>query len=519
MANRIVECIPNFSEARRPEVMEAIVQAVKSVPGISLLDRHSDQDHNRSVLTYVGAPEAVEEAAFRAIAKAAELIDLDVHRGEHPRIGATDVVPFVPISEVSMTECIEMARRLGKRVGSELQIPVYLYEEAATVPERQNLENIRSGQYEQLKSEISVNPARYPDFGPPKLGKAGATVIGARQPLIAFNVYLTTDDITIAQKIAKTMRNSTGGFRFVKALGLLVNGRAQVTMNLTNFHQSGISTVVETIRNEARRYGVAIHSSELVGLIPEEALIDTTSWYLQLEKFEKEQILEHRLYEAITQSDTPIRQAPKEMSFIEDVAAGTPAPGGGSASAHTGALSAALVAMVGRLTVGKKKYASVEQDMWKMVEEAEELKTAFIQAVDDDAAGFEEVLTASRLPKATPEEQEKRNAAIQQASIHASHTPLHVCELCTRLIQLAGTAVEKGNVNTISDGGSAAALCRAAFTGAGMNVRINLLSYAEAPEAKNLLDQLARLENNFSEVEKRINQAIIHRSGIQPYQH
>ena len=296
MTQSLVECIANYSDARRPEVVEAIMGAITGVAGVRLLDRHSDIDHNRTVFTFVGEPQAVEEAAFRSIAKAAELINLDQHTGEHPRIGATDVVPFVPISGVSMADCVAMARRLGRRVGDELGIPVYLYEEAATRPERQNLENIRRGQYEALKIEMGVNPERDPDFGPRRVGPAGATVIGARQPLIAFNVYLTTDDLSIAKKIAKTVRHSSGGFRYVKALGVLVEGRAQVTMNLTNYHGTPVALVVEAIRREAARYGVAIHHTELVGLIPQEALVDAAVWYLQLDQFEKNQILESRLY-------------------------------------------------------------------------------------------------------------------------------------------------------------------------------------------------------------------------------
>jgi glutamate formiminotransferase len=222
MPQPLIECIPNFSEARRPEVVEAIIKAIQSVPGVVVLDQHSDLDHNRTVVTLVGNPDAVEEAAFRSIQKAQELIDLNQHQGAHPRIGAADVVPFVPISDIGMVECVELARRLGKRVGEELSIPVYLYEEAASRPERQNLENIRRGQFEVLKTEIETDPERKPDFGPSKLGKAGATVIGARAPLIAFNMYLTTSDVDIAQKIAKAVRNSSGGLRFVKGMGVLV---------------------------------------------------------------------------------------------------------------------------------------------------------------------------------------------------------------------------------------------------------------------------------------------------------
>ncbi|MGB2911358.1 MAG: glutamate formimidoyltransferase, partial [Anaerolineales bacterium] len=251
MITTIVECVANFSEARRPQVVESVIEAITSVGGVALLDRHSDLDHNRTVLTFVGPSDEIEEAAFRAIAKAAELISLDVHTGEHPRIGATDVVPFVPISGVSMEECVDIARRLGQRVGEKLEIPVYLYEEAAARPERRNLENIRRGQYEALKEEIGTNPERAPDFGPACIGPAGATVIGARHPLIAYNVYLTSDDVSIAKKIAKAVRHSSGGLRYVKALGMLVEGQAQVSMNLTNFRRTPLARVVEMIRQES----------------------------------------------------------------------------------------------------------------------------------------------------------------------------------------------------------------------------------------------------------------------------
>ena len=326
----LVECIPNFSEARRPEVVEAILQAIRDVSGVHILDRHSDMDHNRTVITFVGEPGPVEEAAFRGIARAADLIDLNQHTGEHPRIGAADVVPFVPITEISMEDCVEIARRLGKRVGEELHIPVYLYEEAATRPERQNLENIRRGQYEALKEEIGVRPEREPDFGPSVLGSAGATVIGARQPLIAFNIYLTSDDVHIAQKIAKAIRHSSGGLRYVKSLGMLVEGRAQVSMNLTDYHQTPVARVVEMVRREALRYGVGIHHSELVGLIPQEALVDAAQWYLQMDGFQPNQILESRLYDLLQNQPEPIIPTPNETEpdFLDRLAVGTATPGG-----------------------------------------------------------------------------------------------------------------------------------------------------------------------------------------------
>jgi len=292
---RIVECVPNFSEGRRREIIDEIVAALASVEGVRVLDVQSDADHNRSVVTMVGEPEAVEEAAYRGIQRAARLIDMDQHQGEHPRMGATDVVPFVPIAGVTMTGCVEMARRLGERVGRELSIPIYLYEEAASRPERRNLADVRRGEYEGLKVEIETDPHRAPDFGPARMGKAGATAIGARPPLVAFNVYLNTDDVTIAQAIARAVRHSSGGLRYVKALGLLVEGRAQVSMNLTDYRQTPIYRVVEMIRREAARYGVTVASSEVVGLIPNEALVDAARFYLQLDGFSPDQILENRL--------------------------------------------------------------------------------------------------------------------------------------------------------------------------------------------------------------------------------
>jgi len=294
---RIVECVPNFSEGRRKDIIDQIVGALALVGGVRVLDVQSDADHNRSVVTMVGEPEAVEEAAFRGIERAARLIDMEQHQGEHPRMGATDVVPFVPVAGMTMADCVEMARRLGERVGRELSIPVYLYEEAATRPERRNLAAVRRGEYEGLKAEIETDPRRAPDFGPARMGKAGATAIGARPPLIAFNVYLNTDDVAIAKAIARAVRHSSGGLRYVKALGLLVEGHAQVSMNLTDYRQTPIHRVVEMIRREAARYGVTIASSEVVGLIPNEALVDAARFYLQLDRFSSDQILENRLVE------------------------------------------------------------------------------------------------------------------------------------------------------------------------------------------------------------------------------
>jgi len=515
----IIECIPNFSDARRPEVVAAIRQAIAEVPGAHVLDLHSDMDHNRSVITFAGSPQAVEEAAFRAIAKAAELIDLEQHRGEHPRIGATDVVPFVPISGVSMQDCIDLAHRLGRRVGEDLNIPVYLYEEAATRPERKNLENLRRGQYEGLKADILTDPQRAPDFGPSRLGKAGATVIGARFPLIAYNVYLTTDDVSIAKKIAKAVRYSSGGLRYVKALGLLVDGRAQVSMNLTNYRETPVARAVEFIRREGGRYGVGVHHCELVGLIPEDALVDAAVWYLQLDQFEPEQILERRLRSALTEGEQGAVTGSGAGSvvptqFLDALSDETPTPGGGSASAYAGATAAALVAMVARLTLGKKKYAAVEEQMQAAIAQADDLRQELTQAIDEDAAAFDHVLAAYRLPKNTPEEEHKRQTAIQAALLEAANVPLKVACKSVNVMALAEVVVSLGNLNAISDGATAAVQARAALTGAGYNVRINAASLKDQVHVSRLLSELNQLEKQAAAHEAAVHRALIERGGM-----
>ena len=511
MTTPLIECIPNFSEARRSEVIDQIVAAIQSVSDVKLLDRSSDLDHNRTVLTLAGTPAGVEEAAFRAIKTASELINLDQHIGEHPRIGATDVVPFVPLGGATMDDCIAIAKRLGERVGSELNIPVYLYEAAATRPERTNLENIRKGQYEGLKSEIESNPERKPDFGPAKLGTAGATVIGARNPLIAFNVYLTTEDASIAKKIAKAIRYSSGGLRYVKGLGLLVEGRAQVSMNLTNFRETPIARVVEFIRREAQRYGVGIHHCELVGLIPQEALVDAAVWYTQLDAFSPEQILETRLFSS---SAAITSDAPKSASFIEELAAPTPTPGGGSAAAYAGAMGAALVAMVSGVTIGKKKYAEVEAEMQAIRVVAENLRKELTQAVDDDASSFEVLMATFKLAKETDEQKSVRNAAIIKATLNAAHVPLHVAEDSVKVMELALKCAKHGLQRAISDAMSGFAMARAALTAAGYNVRININSLEDKSAGEKMLEELSELEGRADNLETVIRQVMKDRGEI-----
>lgn len=514
MEQSLVECIANYSEGRRYEVVDGIAAAIQSVAGVHILDRHSDEDHNRTVITFLGSPEAVEEAAFRSISKAAELINLDQHQGEHPRIGATDVVPFVPISGVNMQDCVAIAQRLGQRVGEELNIPVYLYEEAATRPDRVNLENIRRGEYEALKTEIGTTPDRIPDFGPAQVSPAGATVIGARHPLIAYNIYLNTDDLSVAKKVAQALRHSSGGLRYVKALGMLVEGHAQVSMNMTNFRATPVARIVEMARREAARYGVSIQRSELVGLIPQEALVEAATWYLQLDAFKTDQILENRLEQSRSEKAAQSNAASTGTDFLEALAAPTATPGGGSAAAYAGAQAAALIGMVARLTLGKKKYAAVDEQMQSLAAEADDLRHQLAQAVEDDAGAYSQVMAAYKLPKDSSDQLEARDTAIQKAILGAIVVPLRVAQLAVRTLELAAIAVWQGNINAMSDGGSAAALARAALKGAALNVRTNVISLTERSLAQDDLSALENLEARADLIEKSIQEALTERGGI-----
>lgn len=299
MTEPLIECVPNFSEGRRQEVIAAIAAAIAEVKDVHVLDIESDADHNRSVITFVGSPDGVVEAAFRATAQAATAIDLDQHRGAHPRIGATDVVPFIPLRGATLDDCAGLAVRLGRRIGDELQIPVYLYEAAATRPERANLANVRRGEYEGLKQSLGSEPAREPDFGPALLGPAGATAVGARAPLIAYNIYLNTADVAVARQVARAIRYSNGGLRHCKALGLLVDGRAQVSINMTDFRSTPIHRIFELVRAEAARFGVTPTESEIIGLVPQDALLDAAEYYLRLNRFTRDQVLEARIAAAL----------------------------------------------------------------------------------------------------------------------------------------------------------------------------------------------------------------------------
>jgi glutamate formiminotransferase/formiminotetrahydrofolate cyclodeaminase len=502
MSKALIECVPNFSEGSRPEVLDEIRNSISAVPGAHVLDTHIDASHNRSVITFVGSPEAVEEAAFQMIKTAAGLINLENHTGEHPRIGATDVVPFVPISDVTMEECVDIAHRVGERVGEELGIPVYFYEQAARVPERKRLERIRQGEYEGLKEEIKTNQDRKPDCGPSQLGPAGATVIGAREFLIAYNVNLTTDDEEIASKIAKAIRHSSGGLRYVKALGMLVDNRAQVSMNLTNFKKTPLPLVVEAIRREAERYGVGIHNSELVGLIPQQALVEAAVWYTQMDLFSPDQVLERKMTLEVGGGIEP--------DFLDALAASTPTPGGGSAAAYTGAMAAGLVSMVARLTIGKKSYQDQESTFKNILGESELLRADLQAAVDQDSQAFDQVMTAFKMPQTHPD----RVDAIQKATLGAAQVPLAVAEKALRVMGLAWEAARSGNLNAISDAGSAANLAFASLMCAAYNVRINLAGLSDKKKAGKLKDAIESLEEKALESLDATKEILKDRGGL-----
>ncbi len=487
---KLVECVPNFSEGRRVEVIEKIIEEIKSVEGIMFLDKEMDKDHNRAVITFAGGPEEVKSAAFKAIAKAGELIDMEKHRGEHPRMGATDVVPFIPISGVTMKECVKLARELGEEVGEKLNIPVYLYEASATRPDRVNLADVRRGQYEGIKKEIETNPERYPDFGPPKMHpKAGATAIGARMPLIAFNVYLGTKDVRMAKRIAKAIRFAGGGLRYVKALGFDIKERGivQISMNLVNYLGTPVFRVFEMIKSEAKRYGVSVVSSEVVGLTPMDALIDVADFYLQLENFKKEQILENKLMHIGSQQKEGL------ADFLGEVASPRAVPGGGSVSATAGALSSALSSMICGLTIGKRKYKEVEEGIKEVLEKSEGLRKELKELVIKDAESYQKVVDSRKLTRHTDIEIERRDRAIQEATKEATSVPLQVMEKAFESLRLAKEVAERGNVNTVSDAGVSALLALASIEGAGYNVKINLSSIEDQDFVRDTKNRMEKI--------------------------
>ena len=468
---KLVECVPNFSEGRNQDVIEAIRAAIAAVDGVAVLDVSSDASHNRTVITFVAPIDHAVDAAFAGMREAAQRIDLTKHQGEHPRIGATDVVPFVPLEGTTMEDCILLARALGERAARDLGIPVYLYERAATRPDRANLADVRRGEFEGLRDDIGTNGERKPDFGEARVHPtAGATAVGARPFLVAFNVYLgPASNMPVAREVAKAVRYSTGGLRHVKALGLEVEGQAQVSMNLVDLEGTPLHRAYEMVRTEAAAHGVTPTWSEIVGLVPESALFEAGARHIQLRAFTPAMVLDRRVREAIAGGQTV-------SAFAAAVASPVPAPGGGSVAALVGALGAALAQMVAGLTVGRKKYAAVDAEMRALGLRAAELAHELHKLVERDARAYEAVTTAYKLPKDTDAQARVRTDAIDRALVGAAQVPLETARACAAVATLAAAAADRGNVNAASDAGVAALLAEAACRGAVYNVRINVSS-------------------------------------------
>jgi glutamate formiminotransferase/formiminotetrahydrofolate cyclodeaminase len=516
---KLVECVPNFSEGRDREKIKAITQEVEGTPGVRLLDVDPGESTNRTVVTFIGPPEAVKEAAFRAIRKAAELIDMRQHRGAHSRIGATDVCPFVPVSGVTMEDCVLLARELGERVAGELGIPVYLYEEAAKKPERRNLASIRAGEYEGLAEKFK-DPEWAPDFGEPVFNaKSGATVIGAREFLIAYNINLNTRDRRLAHEIALSLRESgrakrddegnivrdaegktvqlPGRFRHVKAVGWYIEdyGVAQVSINFTNYKLSPVHLVFDEAVKEAEKLGLRVTGSELVGLIPKEALLMAGRYYLEKQGkspgLPEEELVrtavrtlglgdvapfdpDKKIIENQFQGARPSLLKLNLRQFADSLSLDTPTPGGGSAAALCAALSAALSAMVANLTVGKRGYGEAAAEMKEAALKAQRLKDDLLAAVDEDTRAFNKVMEGFGLPKGTEDQAREKEAALENAYKQATLVPLGVLEKCVQLLGLATLVARKGNKNSVSDAGVAGLIAEAAAAGALYNVKINL---------------------------------------------
>jgi glutamate formiminotransferase/formiminotetrahydrofolate cyclodeaminase len=557
---QLVECVPNFSEGRDPEVIEAIAAAIRAADGVTLLDVDPGPDTNRTVVTFLGPPEAVLVAAFAAIATATERIDMRTHTGAHARMGACDVCPFVPVAGVSMAECVDLARRLGQRVGDELGLPVYLYEQAATQPERSNLAQVRKGEYEGLADKLA-DPAWKPDFGPAEYKpKSGATAIGAREFLIAYNFNLNTRDRKIAHQIALEIREAgrakrdqagliirdaagraikkPGLFKHLKAVGWYMEdfGCAQVTMNLTNHKLTPLAEVFDAVCRLADERGVRVTGSELVGLMPEDCLLTAGRHFLRkvgksegvprpellrlaVQSLGLSELTPFDLDKKIVERCLPDKRALANLSliaFADETSTDSPAPGGGSVAAACGALSAALAGMAANLTVGKKKYADVQDQMKAQAVETQVLKDFFLQAIDDDAASFDRVMDAFRLPKKTVEQKATRSQAIQKATKGAVAVPLAVLQSTPQVLALAEAAVAQGNANALSDAGVSGLCARTAAEGAYYNVTINLAGITDkayvaetGKEAKAVLEDVrSRAEELGTRVRERLEKDI-----------
>ncbi|TET78859.1 MAG: glutamate formimidoyltransferase [Candidatus Cloacimonadota bacterium] len=550
---KIVECVPNFSEGRDKEKIKTITDEIAKTKGVTLLDVDPGEATNRTVVTFVGTPEGVKEAAFRAIKKASEVLDMSKHKGAHSRMGATDVCPFVPVAGVTMEDCVKIANEVGDRVARELSIPVYLYEEAATKPERRNLAVVREGEYEGLPEKLK-DPEWKPDYGEPVFNKKlGATIIGAREFLIAYNINLNTRERKLAHEIALNIREQgrvkrdekgkiirdengktvkiPGKLKEVKGVGWYIDeyGIAQVSVNLTNYKITPLYKLFEECRKEARKLGLRVTGSELVGLIPKEAMLQTGRYYLekqrkcpgvpdeelirtavislgmdQLYPFKpEEKIIEYAIAEKQELLSMNLRE------FSNELSTDSPTPGGGSVAALSGALGSALSSMVANLTYGKKEYRKANRRMKNLALQAQVLKDEFIDLIEKDAEAFNNVMSAMRLKKKTEEEKKKRDEAIEEATKKATLVPLEIMKKSERILDLAAVAEKKGNQNSVSDAGVAAIMADAACEGGYLNVIINLGNIKDEEFKKSIKAEVDGLLKRVKSKAKRIIKRVI----------
>lgn len=529
---KIVECVPNISEGRRPEIYNAVAAAAASVSGVTLLNVDPGADTNRTVITFVGEPHAVLEAAFRLVQKGVELIDMSTHRGAHPRIGAVDVVPFIPVANVTMEECVELATKLAERVGNEIGVPVFLYEHASRATHRRNLADIREGEYEGCARKL-LDPLWQPDYGPCQfVPKSGAIVIGARKFLVAYNINLNTLDKRLANRVAFDIRErgrmrrdendnpvldekgepvwDPGLLKSVKAVGWVIPefGCAQVSINLTDLDVTPLHVVFDTAEQRARERGLRVTGSEIVGLVPRQVLLDAGKHYLakmgrptgvpeaailqtairtlglgEVKPFDpKERVIEYRL--------NPFAPRLASMSlreFVDELSSESAAPGGGSVSALAASMAAGLASMVALLSHTKKGFESKQEELDRLATRAQELKDQQLAAADADTAAFDAFLDALRMPKSTPEEEKARDEAMTIATIGAAEVPLRVLEACPEILELCRQVAKVGLQASLSDAGVGAQIARAAAAGAYQNVAINLGGLSDADRKAPLL--------------------------------
>lgn len=548
--NTIIECVPNFSEGRDAEIIQAIADSIRSVNGVKLLNIDPGRATNRTVMTFVGAPEPVCEAAFRAIARASELIDMRNHEGEHPRMGATDVCPLIPVSGISMQETAEWAKKLGQRVGESLNIPVYLYEEAQPNKDRSNLSVIRAGEYEGLEDKMN-RPGWQPDYGPQTFNeKSGATVIGARDFLIAYNVNLNTRSVRRANSVAFDVREAgrvklddkgkkmlnpdgseiriPGSLKGVKAIGWYIEeyGLAQVSINITRYRETPLHQVFEECAGSALRRGLRVTGSELVGMVPLNTMLEAGRYFLKKQGLSSGQSDEELIHIAVKSMglDELAPFSPQERiieyqlhddhhrklvrmsleSFSAETAAESPAPGGGSVAAYSGALGISLSAMVANLSATKKGWEEKQAFFSDLAEQAQELRKKLLWLVDEDTRAFNAIMDALKLPKSTEEEKKFRKECIDRSTRRAIEVPLEVMKVSYAALLHLSEMATHGNPNSVSDAGVGALCARAAVRGAGLNVRINLPGIKEEDWKEGILRECQSIELESELEEKKI---------------